>query len=131
VNKKQRELKRMAVRDLVNKKHFYDRKGSVQYHGDALKHYVAKSVIGYIFRKNDHEFATELKFPNQKIADVMDLNTFIVYELESNYSEKDKEEKYENFWEYEEVKDIIVLDPQKLSGNIKEMRKELEGKLVL
>lgn len=131
MNERDRQIKRIAVKELVGNKHYFDRKGDVKYHSDGYVHYLAKAAIGFILRKNSHEFATELEFPNGAIADVIDLNTFIVYELESNYSEKDKQEKYDNFWEYEEVRDIIVLDPQELSGDIKTMGTELESKLVL
>lgn len=128
MNKKEKAIHRSKLSDIAD---IWDNAGKVAYHSDGFSHWMAKACIGFILRKNNHKFATEVEFDNGAIADVIDLNTFIVYELESNYTEKDKQEKYDNFWEYEEVRDIIVLDPQELSGDLKTMRTELENKLVL
>lgn len=131
MNKREHELKKRELQELVGKKHYFSRKGMVAYHSDGMKHFQAKAMLGYILRKNEHEFATELEFPNGVIADVMDLSTFLVYELESNYTDKDKKEKMDNFWAYDEIRDVFVIDPQRLSDDINEMKEELEQKLVL
>ena len=128
MNNKEKAIHRSKLNNVAD---IWDNAGKVAYYSDGYHHWMAKASIGFILRKNDHKFATEVEFSNGAIADVMDLETFIVYELESNYSKKDKQEKYNNFWDYEEVKDIIVIDPQKFSNDIKTMRNELESKLVL
>ena len=34
MNERDRQIKQIALKDLVGNKHFYDRKGDVKYHGD-------------------------------------------------------------------------------------------------
>jgi len=100
-------------------------------HGDRYKHYLVKAATGYILQNNGHKFTTELEFENGRIADVFDLNTFIVYELESNFTEKDKKEKVDNFREYDDVWDVMVFDPQKAPDDLNQIKSWLEDKLVL
>lgn len=128
MNNKERYKQRASLSDSAS---IWKNEGKVCFHGDAYKHYLIKAATGYILRKNDHVFTTELEFENGRIADVMDLNTFIVYELESNFSNSDYTEKVDNFREYENVKDVIVFDPQEAPNDLSGIKDWLEEKLVL
>jgi hypothetical protein len=131
MNEKEKEKQRIALRELVGHKHFYSRKGKVCYHGDGYKHFMVKAAIGYILRKKGHGFATELEFPNGRIADVVDLETFLIYEAESDKTRLQESRKLGNFWDYGPVADVIVLDPQELPDSLGELKTVLEeGEIV-
>ena len=106
------------------------RTDSVRFHSDGYKHFMVKSGIGYILRQENHEFMTEAEFPNGCLADVLDLRTGTVYEVETNASKSDVKSKTRNF-PYDPVRDVIVLDPVRFSENLEKLRGELRSELVL
>ena len=128
MNKKELTIKRSKLSDSAD---IWENKGKVAWHSDGWKHWMVKAAIGYVLRQKGHVFATEVEFSNGRIADVLDLNTFLVYELESNHSDKDEKEKKENFWSYEHVRDTLVIDPQSAPDDLDELRGWAEDKLVL
>lgn len=106
------------------------RTDSIRFHSDGYKHFMVKAAIGYILRQENHEFMTEAEFPNGRLADVLDLRTGTVYEVETNASKADMESKARNF-PYDPVRDVIVLDPTDYGDDIENLKDELEKELVL
>lgn len=128
VNKKDKIVKRSKLSDNAD---IWKNEGKVAYHADGYRHWMVKSVIGYVLRKNNHKFSTEVEFENGRIADIVDLETFLVYECESNASKSDVEEKLGNFWDYDHISDTIVIDPTDAPDDIHEIRDWVEERLVL
>ena len=126
MNKKQRERRKLLFRNKVGKKHFDRRKNAVLHHGDDWKHFLLKAELGFLLRDAGHEFGSELEFPNGRTCDVFDLETFIVYELESGLDDAARGKKLEDFGGFGFVEDVIVLDVGGL-----ELGEGLERELVL
>lgn len=105
---------------------------NVSIHGDHFRHFLVKSAIYKLLSEagHDHVF-TEIPFPNGKIADVLDTETALVYEVETGMTNQDQLEKEENFWDFPGIQDVIVIDPKRLPENLEELRKELKSELVL
>lgn len=129
MNEKEKALKRTRLKEEIGD--FWENEGVVKYHSDGYKHFIVKSAICFVLRKNGHDFCTEHEFPNGRICDVLDVETFLVYECESNASSSDVEEKLGNFWDYDEVRDTIVIDPTDAPDDIGEIRDWVEDRLVL
>jgi len=130
MNQKEKEIRKRKIYGIL-KKESYQTQDSVEFHSDGYRHFMVKASIGYILRNNDHRFLTEAEFPNGRMADVVDLETGLVYEVETNASRSDAKEKLGNFWDYEPISDVIVLDPTDYPEEINEMREQLKSELVL
>lgn len=130
MNKKERKIRKQKIFGIV-KKESYRTQDSVEFHSDGYKHFMVKAAIGYVLRDNSHRFLTEAEFPNGRMADVVDLHTGLVYEVETNASRKDVEEKLGNFWDYEPIDDVLVIDPTEFPDDLDEIREQVRGELVL
>lgn len=130
MNKKQRELRRRKIHKMLDVK-VWDYQ-NVSIHGDRFRHFVVKSAIYKILSRADHDHVfTEVPFPNGRIADVLDTHTGHVYEVETDSGPADEREKEENFWDYEGIQDVLVIDPQELPSDIENLKSELEKELIL
>ena len=59
---------------------------------ESLKHFVIKAIVFKILREFDRTVGTEIE-TNGGIADVIDVDNLIVYEIESNFSKRKLKEK--------------------------------------
>lgn len=130
MNQKERELRRRKIQKMMDVK-IWDYQ-NVSIHGDHFEHFLVKSAIYKLLSEagHDHVF-TEIPFPNGRIADVLDTETALVYEVETNATASSREEKEKNFWDYPGIQDVLVIDPTGLPDEIGELRKELKSRLVL
>jgi len=130
VNEREKELRRIKIRKMLDVD-IWDYQ-NVSIHGDAFRHFVVKSAIYKLLSEAGHDNVfTELPFPNGRIADVLDTETGLVYEVETDMTASDQREKEENFWDFQGIRDVIVIDPSGLPENLKELRSELKSELVL
>lgn len=125
MNKKDRICRKGLFRRKVGKRHYDRRENAVLHHGDELKHFLLKAEVGFRLRSAGHDFCTEVEFPNGKICDVFDLDTFIVYELESDLDRAARGKKLEDFGGFGFVQDVIVLDVDGLEVRGDGLEKEL------
>lgn len=130
MNERDREIRRIKIRKMLDVD-IWDYQ-NVSIHGDAWRHFLVKSAIFKLLNEagHDHVF-TEIPFPNGRIADVLDTETALVYEVETDMTASDQREKEENFWDFDGIQDVIVIDPGDLPENLKELRNELKSRLVL
>jgi len=105
---------------------------NVSIHGDHFRHFLVKSAVYKLLQEagHDHVF-TEVPFPNERIADVLDTHTGHVYEVETDSGASDQREKQDNFWNYDGIQDVLVLDPTELPSDIENLKDELEKHLIL
>lgn len=129
LNNKEKAVKQMKLKEEIGD--FWENEGVVKYHADGYKHFLVKSAICFVLRKNGHDFATEHEFPNGRICDVLDLETFHVYEIETNASESDVKEKLGNFWDYDGIRDTLVIDPSDAPDDIHGIRDWVEERLLV
>lgn len=93
---------------------------------ESMKHFIVKSIIFKILRGRGRNVGTEIE-TRDGIADVIDLDNLIVYEVE-NSSSKDKiKEKLEQFKNF---KDLFIIDPRKLPDGIEDLESALERLVV-
>jgi len=130
VNEKERELRRRRIHKMLDVK-VWDYQ-NVSIHGDHFRHFLVKSAVYKLLREagHDHVF-TEVPFPNGRIADVLDTHTGHVYEVETDSGPSDQREKQDNFWNYDGIQDVLVLDPTELPSDIENLKDELEKHLIL
>lgn len=130
MNQKERELRRRRIHKMMEVK-VWDYQ-NVAVHGDSFRHFLVKSGIYKLLQNEGHEYVfTEIPFPNGRIADVLDTHTGHVYEVETDSGPADRKEKEENFWDYEGIQDVLVIDPTELPENLKELKSELKRELIL
>lgn len=130
MNEKQRELRRRKIHKMLEVK-VWDYQ-NVSIHGDRFQHFVVKSAVYKLLKEAGHENVfTEIPFPNGRIADVLDTHTGHVYEIETDSGPSDEREKQENFWDYEGIQDVLVIDPTEYSGDLDSLRKDLREELII
>jgi len=86
-----------------------------------LKHCMAKLIVCHYLLENGHFFKTEQKL-NRNYCDVIDLNTFIVYEIETNPSDPIRVKKLDKFY-HPLIEDIIIIDLKKMKHDWYELIK--------
>jgi len=132
MNEKERELRRQKIRRLIKRGgHEIWGYKNVSVQGDNYQHFLVKSAIFKVLQEAGHENVfTEVQFPNNSIADVLDTETAIIYEVETDKTRADVKKKLDDF-SYDLIADVFVFDPDDFSDNIEEIRKELKQKLVI
>jgi hypothetical protein len=80
--------------------------------GEHFKHQLVKFLICHHLFKLKHHFKTEQPLGNS-ICDIIDLDTFTVYEIESNVKTSLLRKKLEDFY-HPLIEDILVVDMKKL-----------------
>lgn len=113
VNDKEMVRRRLALQELTNYgsgSAFNKRKG-VNVHGDGFNHFLVKAAVYKVLQEAGHEVLTEVEFPNGYVADVIDLNTFYIYEVETDADTDTIIDKIEHFDGFSVVEEVLVLDP--------------------
>lgn len=80
--------------------------------GESFKHQLIKFLICHHLLRLKHHFKTEQTI-NSAICDIIDLDTFIIYEIESNISPFLTRKKLEDFY-HPLIEDIFLVDLKKL-----------------
>ncbi|MEM3506356.1 MAG: hypothetical protein QW589_01265 [Candidatus Bathyarchaeia archaeon] len=79
-----------------------------------FRHALAKFLVCYGIFNNNHHFKTEQKI-NNAVCDVIDLDNFIIYEIESDAGMTKQKKKLEDFY-HPYIEDIIIVDLKKIEG---------------
>jgi len=82
---------------------------------ETLSHRVTKLILCHLLRKAGHHFKTEQPI-NKAICDVIDLDTFVVYEIESYANSTTIKKKLDDY-RHPFVEDLFILDLRKLKLN--------------
>jgi hypothetical protein len=80
--------------------------------GELFKHQLVKFLICYHLLALKHHFKTEQPIC-KGICDVIDLDTFTIYEIESNLSPFLRRKKLEDFY-HPLIEDIFIVDLKKM-----------------
>jgi tRNA A58 N-methylase Trm61 len=94
---------------------------------ESREHFISKCILAQILYQKGHNIYTEGRHKTKKF-DVIDLNTYTVYELESNVTTKSKDQKELN------VKNsnfsLIIIDLKDLPKNIDDIFNFLNKKII-
>jgi len=140
MNEKERVQRKMELIELTegDKNNWNRHEGGCFIHGDGFRHYLVKAAILKVLQEAGHDVATEIEFPNGFIADVVDADTAIIYEVETGAAAADIMTKIENFDGFAVLEDVIVLDPVEYAPasdsdimNLDEMRAVIKRELVM
>lgn len=93
---------------------------------ESIKHWIIKSIIFKILRERGRTVGTEVEVRGG-IVDVLDVNSFIGYEIESNISQKAMLQKTKRLWK---LHDVIFIDVKKVPDSIQDAEKYLRGIVV-
>jgi len=80
---------------------------------ETLSHRLAKFIVCYLLAKEHHHFKTEQPI-NEAVCDVIDLDTLIVYEIESYAHSTTIKKKLDDF-RHPLIEDLIILDLRKMN----------------
>ena len=88
-------------------------------------HQLIKFIICHHLLRLKHHFKTEQPIRNS-VCDIIDLDTFIIYEIETNVGPTLRRKKLEDFY-HPLIEDIFIVDVKKLKhwGSIFQLRKEV------
>lgn len=93
---------------------------------ESTKHWMIKSIIFKILRERGRTVGTEVEVRGG-IVDVLDVNSFIGYEIESNISQKAMLQKTKRLWK---LHDVIFIDVKKVPDSIQDAEKYLRTIVV-
>jgi hypothetical protein len=99
---------------------------------EGVKHFLAKSVTGYILRELKKDFMDEVIVNNGKQPgriDLISLSDGLIFEFETNLTQEiklSKREKYDNIY----IKDFVFINLSKLPDSLKEMYGVLKQKII-
>ncbi len=93
---------------------------------ESMKHFIVKAMIFKILRERGRNVGTEIETRNG-IADVIDLDNLIVYEIETSVSKNKIKEKLNQFKDF---RDLFIVDARKLSSNLDDLEISLRRTLV-
>jgi len=93
---------------------------------ESMKHWIIKCIVFKILRERERTVGTEIEVDGG-IVDVIDVNNFIGYEIESNLSRERVKEKIEQF---SCLKDVFFIDISKLPNSIESIEEYLKRKIV-
>ncbi|MCW4003681.1 MAG: hypothetical protein NWE95_07205 [Candidatus Bathyarchaeota archaeon] len=87
---------------------------AVKFHAanESFSHRVAKLVICNLLTEAGHHFKTEQPI-NEAVCDVIDLDTFVIYEIESHANSTIIKRKLDDFL-HPLIEDLIVVDLRKM-----------------
>lgn len=86
---------------------------SIRFSGnESFKHRVVKFMVCHLLSMKGHRFKTEENIKGS-ICDVIDLDNFIIYEVESKATKRTLRKKLDDFY-HPYIEDIIVIDIRKL-----------------
>lgn len=88
---------------------------------ESIKHWIIKSIIFKILRERGRTVGTEIEVRGG-IVDVLDVNSFIGYEIESNINQKAMLQKTKQLWK---LHDVIFIDVKKVPDSIQDAEKYL------
>ena len=89
-----------------------------------MKHWLTKAAIFKILRDKGVVVGTEIE-TNGGIADVIDVDNLIVYEIENGLNRKEK--KLEQFKDF---KDVFIIDLKALPDSLKAIEDILREKVI-
>ena len=93
---------------------------------ESMQHFIVKAMIFKILRKMGRSVGTEIETKGG-IADVIDLDNLIVYEVETNLNKNKIKEKLNQFKEF---RDLFLIDVRKLPKNLKQLENKLKNFVV-
>jgi len=93
---------------------------------ESMKHWLTKAAIFKILRDRGRAVGTEIEV-NGGIVDVIDVDNFIVYEIEKNLTEKKKKEEVNRL---KEAKDVFIIDLKEMPNDFEKAEIYLREKLV-
>lgn len=93
---------------------------------ESVKHWTVKSIVFKLLRELGRTVGTELEIRGG-IVDVVDVDNFIGYEIESNISEKSALQRSKRLWR---LRDVIFIDLRKVPDSIEAAEKYLKHILV-
>jgi len=93
--------------------------------GELFRHQLIKFIICHHLTELRHHFKTEQPI-RDSICDIIDLDTFRIYEIETRSSPSVAKKKLDNFY-HPLIEDVFIVDLKKLKhwGNIFDLRKEV------
>lgn len=93
---------------------------------ESMKHWMAKAVLFKLIRGRGRTVGTEVEI-NGAIVDVVDIDSLIGYEIESNPKKSVIKSKLKRLWH---LRDVFFIDASKVPDNIEEAEKYLERFVV-
>lgn len=134
MNNKELLKQKLSIIEKCGGQKEWNRKSGVNRHGDKYRHFMVKSAIYEILADEGHEVRTEVEIPNEWIVDVIDADTAMIYEVETDLSPASKKSKVKRYLQAEcmgrVIDDIIFLDPKELPTDIFELKKELREEII-
>lgn len=106
---------------------------TVRFHmKESFSHRMAKCMLCSLLWEADHFFVAEQPI-NDSICDILDLNTFIVYEIESFPHASTIKKKLDDF-RHPMIEDLVILDLRKMGlewGPVREVSDRIKKKCAL
>jgi len=93
---------------------------------ESTKHWVVKSILFKLLRERGRTVGTEVEIRGG-IVDVLDVDKFIGYEIESNINKSSTQKKSKRLWR---LHDVIFIDLKKIPDSLKAAEKYLRNLIV-
>lgn len=93
---------------------------------ESVEHWVIKSILFKLLRERGRTVGTEIEVRGG-IVDVLDVDNFIGYEIESNINKKSVQQKLKRLWR---LHDIVFIDIKKVPDSIKATEKYLRDIII-
>lgn len=86
---------------------------TVKFHSrESFSHRMTKCILCHLLWEKGHYFATEQPI-NDSICDVIDLNTFVIYEIEAQAIPSGIKKKLDDF-RHPLIEDLVIVDLRKM-----------------
>jgi len=93
---------------------------------ESTKHWMIKALLFKLLRERGHTLGTEVEIKGG-IVDVLDIHTFVGYEIESRLSEELIKKRLKRLWR---LHDVVFIDAKKVPNDVMKAEKYLERVVV-
>lgn len=93
---------------------------------ESTKHWVIKSIVFKLLRERGRTVGTEVELRGG-IVDVLDVDNFIGYEIESKINKRSVQQKSKRLWR---LHDVIFIDATKIPDSIKAAEEYLRELII-
>ena len=93
---------------------------------ESVKHWTIKSILFKLLRERNRTVGTEVEIRGG-IVDILDVDNFIGYEIESNLSKNSIQKKSKQLWR---LHDVVFIDVKNVPNSIEAAEKYLKNIIV-
>lgn len=98
---------------------------------ETVAHFVCKALAGYVLAERGWRIDSEVEMPGGEV-DILAYGTAekpLVVEVETDVTQTVIDEKLDQYWKDEPIRDVFFLDPTEMPGEIDAAKEWVEGQL--